>query len=137
MLQKNIDTLIPQKSPFIMVDSLMSVHENGAKSSFRVTGENVLVDKGHFTEAGLMENMAQTAAARAGHQAVTENKAVEVGYIGAVKNLEIFDLPAIGDELITEIQIENHIFDVTVISGTVMCNDKMIATCEMKIFIKK
>ncbi|EHQ30853.1 beta-hydroxyacyl-ACP dehydratase [Mucilaginibacter paludis] len=137
MLQKDIHTLIPQKMPFVMVDSLLSVSQDGAQTNFRVTEENVLVENGHFTEAGLMENIAQTAAARAGYTALAENRPVEVGYIGAVKNLEIFNLPMIGDELITEIKIENQIFDVTVISGKVMCKDKVMAMCEMKIFINK
>jgi predicted hotdog family 3-hydroxylacyl-ACP dehydratase len=137
MLQTNIQTLIPQRPPFVMVDSLLSAGENGAQTTFKVCADNVLVDNGYFTEAGLMENIAQTAAAKAGYEAITQNKPVEVGYIGAVKNLEIFALPQIGDELITEIKIENHIFDVTVITGTVQCKGAVMATCEMKIFISK
>ena len=40
--------------------------ENQAQTQFLITAENVLTDKGYFTEAGLMENIAQTAAAHAG-----------------------------------------------------------------------
>ena len=53
------------------------------------------------------------------------------------KNLEIFFLPKTGDELITEIIIENQIFDVTLISGKIVCNGKVAAQCEMKIFINQ
>jgi predicted hotdog family 3-hydroxylacyl-ACP dehydratase len=137
MLQTNILTLIPQRPPFVMVDNLLSTDENGAQTTFRVTEDNVLVEDGYLTEAGLMENIAQTAAVKAGYEAIAQSKPVAVGYIGAVKNLEIFALPKIGDELITHIQIENHIFDVTVITGTVTCNNAIMATCEMKIFISK
>jgi predicted hotdog family 3-hydroxylacyl-ACP dehydratase len=120
-----------------MVDVLLDANDSGARTIFRITANNVMVQNGLFTEAGLMENIAQTAAAKAGYQAMSQNKAVEPGYIAAVKNLEIFALPKIGDQLITEIKIENHIFDVTVITGTVHCNDALMATCEMKIFISK
>jgi predicted hotdog family 3-hydroxylacyl-ACP dehydratase len=120
-----------------MVDSLLRADDEGAQTSFLITADNVLTENSHFTEAGLMENIAQTAAAKAGYHAITQNEPVNVGYIGAVKNLEIFALPKIGDALITEIKIENHIFDVTVIGGVVKCNDKVMATCEMKIFINK
>jgi predicted hotdog family 3-hydroxylacyl-ACP dehydratase len=137
MLQQNILTLIPQRLPFVMVDSLLSADENGAQTSFLIKEDNVLVINNEFTEAGLMENIAQTAAAKAGYAAITENKPVEVGYIGAVKNLEIFALPKVGDKLITEIKIEDHIFDVTVITGKVKCNEVVMAMCEMKIFINK
>jgi predicted hotdog family 3-hydroxylacyl-ACP dehydratase len=137
MLQHNILTLIPQRAPFVMVDKLLRCDGEGAKTNFRVTEDNVLTENGYFSEAGLMENIAQTAAAKAGYEAITHSKPVEVGYIGAVKNLEIFGLPKTGDELITDIKIENHIFDVTVITGTVRCNGTVMATCEMKIFISK
>ena len=58
-----------------------------------------------------------------------------MGYIGAVKNFEVFDLPRVNEELETEITITNQIFDITVITGMVTCNERPIARCEMKIFI--
>ena len=58
-----------------------------------------------------------------------------MGYIAAVKNFEVFDLPGVNEELETEIIITNQIFDITVITGMITCNDKLIARCEMKIFI--
>ncbi|HYM93424.1 MAG TPA: hypothetical protein VET23_04745, partial [Chitinophagaceae bacterium] len=129
--------MIPHRPPFVMVDKLLSSDENSTQTTFRVNEENVLVVNGEFSEAGLLENIAQTAAARAGYIAMMENKPVVVGYIGAVKNLEIFDLPKINDELVTEIKIKDQVFDVTVITGTIRCNDKLIAQCEMNIFISK
>ena len=137
MFPEDILLLIPQRPPFIMVDKLLSSDENSTQTAFRVNEENVLVVEGKFSEAGLMENIAQTAAARAGYIAMMENKPVAVGYIGAVKNLEIFDLPKINDELVTEVKIENQVFDVTVISGTVRRNDIVMAQCKMNIFNSK
>ena len=132
---ENIQDLIPQRPPFVMVGRLLSSDEQVTRTSFRVGEDNIFVVNGRFTEGGLLENIAQTAAARAGAIFRIENKPVQVGYIGAVKNLEIFDLPGTGDELITEIRIEDAIFDVTVISGKVWCNEKVVAQCEMKIFM--
>jgi len=137
MPPEDILLLIPQRPPFVMVDKLLSSDENSTQTVFRVNEENVLVMEGELSEAGLMENIAQTAAARAGYMAMMENKPVAVGYIGSVKNLEIFDLPKINDELVTEVKIENHVFDVTVISGTVRRNDIVMAQCEMNIFNNK
>jgi predicted hotdog family 3-hydroxylacyl-ACP dehydratase len=136
-MAENILSLIPQKPPFVMVDRLLKSDENSTQTSFVVTKENLLVINGEFTEAGLMENIAQTAAARAGYIAIMEDKPVIVGYIGAVKNLEIFDLPKINDELTTEVKIENRIFDITAISGMVKCSGRILAQCEMNIFITK
>lgn len=137
MLLEDILSLIPQKPPFVMVDRLLSCDENSTQTAFRVNEGNVLVFNGEFSEVGLMENIAQTAAARAGYMAMIENKPVAVGYISAVKNLEIFELPKINDELVTEVKIENQVFDITIISGTVRRNDTIMAQCEMNIFISK
>ncbi len=137
MVQEDILSLIPQRPPFVMVDTLLHSDENSTLTAFHVKEENILVINGEFTEGGLMENIAQTAAVRAGYVAMLENKPVAVGYIAAVKNLVVFDLPKINDELVTEVKIKEQVFDMTVISGTVKCNDTIMAQCEMNIFVKK
>jgi len=136
-LENNISSLLPQKPPFVMIDQLLHSDEIITRSSFRITEDNVFTINGQFTEAGLMENMAQTAAARAGYMAGLENKPVKVGYIGSVKNLEIFGLPQTNDNILTEIKIEDQVFNVSIISGRVWCNDKLIAQCEIKIFMER
>jgi predicted hotdog family 3-hydroxylacyl-ACP dehydratase len=131
----DIITLIPQKPPFVMVDHLVFSDEKSSRSSFLVQADNIFVEEGFLKEPALVENIAQTAAARAGHFAQLDNKPVLVGYIGSVKNLDIHFLPQTGDELITEIVIENQIFNVTLITGKISCNEKPVAQCQMKIFI--
>ena len=133
----NIETLIPQRPPFVMIDKLLSFSETATTTGFSIKADNIFVKHGLFKEPGLVENIAQTAAARAGYVSQTENKPVLVGYIGAVNNLQVFTLPKTGDELITEITIENQIFDVTLISGKITCNGQPVAQCKMKIFISK
>ena len=134
---ENIEILIPQRPPFVMIDKLLEVTQTATTTGFTIQADNLFVQDGIFKEPGLVENIAQTAAARAGYVSKTENKPVLVGYIGAVNNLQIFSLPKTGDELITEITIENQIFDVTLISGKITCNQQLIAQCNMKIFISK
>jgi hypothetical protein len=55
-----------------MVDELLFSDDNITKTSFTVTADNVFVINGEFSEAGLMENMAQTAAAGSGNMARIE-----------------------------------------------------------------
>jgi len=131
----NILLLIPQQPPFVMVDELLYADDTTSRTSLTIKKDNVLVDGGFFTEAGLMENMAQTAAAGAGWAATNAGKRVEAGYIGAVKNFEIISLPAVGDTLQTEVLFKEQVFNVTIVNGTVTCNNNIIASCEMKIFI--
>lgn len=135
LLVENITQLIPQKPPFVMVGKLLFTDEISSRSSFIIERDNVFINDNVFQEAGLMENIAQTAALRAGYLAQSENKPVAVGYIGAVSNFELFDLPNAGDEIETEIRVENQIFDVTILSGKVWHKENLLAQCEMKLFI--
>lgn len=137
MEELDILSLIPQKPPFVMVDELLFSDDNITRTKFVVPPSNVFVINGEFSEAGLMENMAQTAAAGSGNMARIENRAVSTGYIGQVKNLEVFELPKVGDELLTEIKIEVQVFDAGIVSGKVWCEDRLLAQCEMKIFINQ
>lgn len=136
-IEDNILSFIPQRPPMVMVDRLLYCDHNKTRSAFIVEDSNIFVEHGFLKEPGLVENIAQTAAARAGFIAKTENEPVSVGYIGAVKNLEIFSFPKAGEALMTEITIENQIFEVTILSGKIYCNESIIAQCEMKIFLTK
>lgn len=134
--EENILPFIPQRPPFVMIDKLLYCSETISRSGLLIRDDNIFVENGEFREPGLVENIAQTAAARAGYISQMENKPVLTGYIGAVKNMEIYSFPKTGDELVTEITIENQIFDVTLISGKISCHEMVLAQCEMKIFIK-
>ena len=136
MLTENILACIPQRLPFVMIDTLLYADENIVQTGFTVTDENVLVTNGILSEAGLLENIAQTAAARAGYMALQENKPVELGYICSVKNFEIFHLPEINAELVTEVRIETQVAGIIKVSGVVTHNRIRIAQCEMNILIK-
>ena len=131
----NIISLIPQRPPFVMVDKILSSGEANTISTFLVKEENIFVQNGLLKEPGMVENIAQTAAARAGVLAQAEDKPVRLGYIGAIRNLMVNGFAKINDEIITEITIEKQIFDVSVISGKITCNEQVLAQCEMKIFI--
>jgi len=136
-LAESILSLIPQRHPFVMVDKLLHRDEQLTRTGFLVTEDNIFVEHGRFNEAGLLENMAQTAAAGEGYVAGVEKRSVDKGYIGAVKNFEIFALPAVNEELTTEITIKHKIFDSMIVEGNVWCDGKLIAQCELKIFINK
>ncbi len=133
---EDILSLIPQRPPFVMVDALVNADDTSATTRYRVNAADIFVENGFLTEPALIENIAQTAAARMGHLCRLRNEAVPVGFIGAVQQFELAELPAVGDELETTIEIKNQVFDVTIISGAVYCNGKMLAKCDMKIFIK-
>ena len=130
-----VSELIPQRKPFQLIDSLISFEESKATSTFTVTQEHLLCDGTHLTEAGLMENIAQTAAAHAGYSSKCANVPVALGFIGGIKSLVINELPKVGDVIHTTIIIETKVLNAAIITGQVMLNNKCLASCEMKIFI--
>lgn len=138
MLASRHDILnyIPQRSPMVMIDDLMEASDESAVTQFVISPENIFVDNGFFSEPGLVENIAQTAAAQVGYQCQKKNVPVPVGYIAAVKDLKIISLPSVGSEISTSIRIVNHVMDVTLARGEVKIGDEVCCSCEMRIFVK-
>ena len=132
--------LIPQGPPIEMVDKLWYIDEKKCVSGLQVHSSNILCVNEEFIEAGLIENIAQTAALKLGYivrQKQNNGELVDfpVGFIGAIKKLKIHRRPKLGEELITEITEEITLFDITLIDGKVRVDGELIAECKMKIFI--
>lgn len=127
-----IGSLIPQKKPFVMVDRLLHFSEKNITSGFTISEENIFVKDNHFTEPGLVENMAQTIALHTGYKYFLEQKPAPIGYIGAIKKVEVFELPLVSQELSTSVEILHDIMGVTLIQAKVECDGKVIAQSEMK-----
>jgi predicted hotdog family 3-hydroxylacyl-ACP dehydratase len=131
----NILSLLPHRPPFVMVDELLFADGKSARTSYRVSSDNLFVENGKWNEAGLLENMAQTVAAGAGYIAKSRNEAVQVGFIGGVKNFVVGILPSVGDELITETVVTDGVFNMVRVEGRAHSKGKLIASCEFNIFI--
>lgn len=132
--ESGIADILPQKPPMVMIGRLISAEEDRVLTSTIIRDDNLFCIDHRFREAGLIENMAQTAAAGAGYRAKLENREPPPGFIGGIKELKIFSLPFAGEEIYTEIRVEHRIFDATVVKGSIYKNDHLIASCEMKIF---
>lgn len=128
--------LIPQRPPIVMVDKLISAVDKKTVSGLFIKPDNIFVENGHLQEPGIIENIAQSAALGVGYICQTKNEKVPIGFIGAVSNLKIFSLPEVNSELRTEIQVDYEVFEATLISSKVFCNEELIAQAEMKIFLK-
>jgi predicted hotdog family 3-hydroxylacyl-ACP dehydratase len=132
----SIFDLIPQRPPFVMIDQLMEAGEKSAKGRLFIKESNVLCQSGYLQEAGLMECIAQTAAAYTGYLQLSAKKEVIKGYIGAIKNLVIHSLPALNTEILSEIIVENELLGYTMVTGRIYHNNSMIAECEMRILLE-
>jgi predicted hotdog family 3-hydroxylacyl-ACP dehydratase len=129
--------LIPQRPPMTMIDSLIFADERSAKGLLNIRETNLFCNEGFLCESGLIEFIAQTAAAYTGFKSKTSNRKIAEGYIGAIKNLVIHELPLVNSVIQSEIVIENEIIGYTIISGRVYKGEKLLAECEMRILEKK
>lgn len=127
-----IQTLIPQRPPFIMVDKLFYFSQEKIVSGLTITIDNLFSKNDTFESPGLIENMAQTIALHTGYQFYLKKETAPTGYIGAIKKVEIDSLPAIGQELMTTATILHDIMGVTLVSTTIECEGIIIASSEMK-----
>ncbi len=126
---------IPQKPPMVMVDRLISAEDKEVVTSFLIREDNVFCSDGIFTEAGLIENMAQTAAAGIGAKPATGNEKPPLGFIGGIRRLKINALPEAGQEITTHIQVEYEVANASIVKGRVFLNESVLAECELKIFL--
>ena len=134
---KAVFDLLPQKPPMVMVDKLFACTDQKAVTGFTIEHGNLLVKDDHFSESGLIENMAQSAALMTGWLASTEQKGeqkIQIGVIGAVKDLQVFFLPMAGSEIVTVIEVLYKVGNASIVNGKVSSGDRVSATCELKIF---
>lgn len=127
-----ITTLIPQKAPFIMVDKLLHFEENSVVAGLKISEENIFTQNNRFTAPGLIEHMAQTVALYTGYKFYLRKESAPIGYIGAIKRAEIVELPEVGKELITTVNILHDIMGITLLTAEIKCDEIIIASSEMK-----
>lgn len=133
----DIHTLLPQKDPFVMVGQMEHFSDKKVVTSTKIAPNNIFVENGLLTSSGLIENMAQTCAARIGFiNTYILKKGVQAGFIGAVRDFVVYRLPHVNDTIETEINVLEEVFGMVLISARIMNSGEVCATAELKIAIK-
>ena len=129
--------LIPQRPPFVMVDRVVAFDRICTTTTFTVLEDCIFIEDGHLRAIGLVENVAQTCAARMGYINILDQENVKLGFIGAVKEMSFLRLPAVGETLFTSITVREEVFGMTLVDAEVRSGDEVIATAEMKIALSE
>ncbi len=133
----DVHTVLPQQEPFVMIDTLTHFEMTTSTTETVIRPENIFVDNGCFSAAGMMENIAQTCAARIGfYNKYILKKEVQVGFIGAIRNYVVGELPPVGATITTKVDILEEIFGMTLANAVVECNGKVAATAEIKLSVR-
>ena len=125
--------LIPQRPPFVMVDSLISCDLSITRTQLEVRADNIFNDRGRLSTAGICENIAQTCAVRLGYLSLASGQPVRLGYIGAISNMQVYRTPVTGETVVTEINVLQEVFNITLVHAVVKCGDEIIAQTDLKI----
>lgn len=130
-----VEKLIPQRSPFVMIDRMNAFTATTLSAGFHITGENIFSHDDVFTEPGIVEHMAQSVALHTGYQFFLRGMPAPTGYIGAINQLEIIELPHVGDQLTTEVEILQEFGGITMVNISTSCDGRAIASGQMKTVI--
>jgi predicted hotdog family 3-hydroxylacyl-ACP dehydratase len=128
-------TLLPQRPPFVMIDRLIHFDEVVTTTQLEVRPDNLFMEAdGLLNNCALVENIAQTCAARMGYinQYIYKER-VRLGFIGSIKNLQVLRPAREGEVLTTSIEVVQEVLQLTLVNATVKVGDETIVTAEMKI----
>ncbi len=134
--RENITLILPHRTPMVMIDSLVEHSEEKTITQFKIEANNIFVREGEFQETGLIENIAQSAAASSGYYCYQNKLAQPLAYIASINNVRILKLPKVNETIQTEIKLTSNILNINVISGKCFLKDELIAECEMKVLIE-
>ena len=142
---KDFKNFLPHRGAMLMVKDLLGIDEESVSSGLPIREECVFVNnKGFLTESGLIENAAQTSTAIVGQSFFQEDDVTGesnqlVGYISAIKKVEVFQLPKIGDYIITKAslisRLDTNNMCICVIKCSTFIDDKLIVDCSFNFLI--
>ncbi|QQX77863.1 MULTISPECIES: ABC transporter permease [Aequorivita] len=106
----DVSNYLPHRAPMLMVTSVLEIDDISVATKFHISEDCIFLKEGKFSETGLIENAAQAASGVVGQSFFekddldgTGNKLV--GYISAIKKVEILQLPKAGDTIITKAKL--------------------------------
>ena len=133
----DVHTVLPQQEPFVMIDTMTHFEMMTSTTETEIRESNIFVDGGRFSASGMIENIAQTCAARVGfYNKYILKKDVQVGFIGAIRNYVVHELPQVGSTITTRVDILEEIFGMTLANAEITCEGRTIATAEIKLSVR-
>jgi predicted hotdog family 3-hydroxylacyl-ACP dehydratase len=140
----DVSNYLPHREPMLMVTSVLAIDAISVSTQFYISEACIFLNDGKLSEAGLIENAAQAATGIVG-QTFFEKDDLEgsgnklVGYISAIKRIEIFQLPSAGQTIVTNAKLLSR-FDtgeVTLCSleAETFLDEKLIVSSTMNFLI--
>ncbi|MEM7368424.1 MAG: hypothetical protein AAF587_07450 [Bacteroidota bacterium] len=131
--KEHIAMYIPQRPPFVMIDTLREASKQLFISDFVVEEHNIFVDNGNLSAFALIENIAQTSAAGIGYLNQSRIDAPKDGFIGGISKLMIHELPKVGQQLITHVRLMQQLGHMYLLKGENVVDGRLMMECTIKL----
>lgn len=122
---------IPQQAPFAMIDKVVHCDREITRCHYTPLVTNPMVIDGFFSPEGMIEMMAQSAAARA---SILSGGEVRIGYIVTVRDFRCDAVVPANTQLSTELELVNEVMQFQVFQVAVFHAENRIAQAEIRIF---
>lgn len=143
----DIKYYLPHRAPMLMVDMILKMDDVTVETFFKIKSDNIFIQNNNFIEAGLIENAAQTCSAIvAKDYFVDENNKDKnnvdiIGFISAIKTLNILALPKVDNTITTFATLESKFVAESYTLCTMHCksykNDQLLLEGEINLFIQE
>ena len=132
----DLHELLPQKEPFVMVSRMDFFSFEKTVTELDIEQGNLFVEDGVLTSEGLIENVAQTCAARIGfiNKYITLEP-IRIGYVCAIRDMEVTGLPKVGETVRTEVDLVKDFGTILMVKAESSSKDRKLAECTMTIVL--
>ena len=143
----DITKYLPHREPMLMVDIIDYIDDHYVETTFHIPPQVIFASNGRFTEVGLIENAAQTCSAIVGQRYFFDENHNEienvevVGFISAVKKIEIFRLPETGNKIHTKAVLESEFnggdYTICTMKVDIFGHNVLLLSGVMNLFLQK
>ncbi len=117
-----------------MVSRFECGDDEACRSELDIDESNMFLAEGQVAAEGIVEHIAQTAAAYIGYRRKQAGEDVNLGFIGDIKRCSFGDtMPTAGQTVTTEMRVVSQVGNITMISAESKVDGELVASCRMKL----
>ncbi|PHS67660.1 MAG: ABC transporter permease [Flavobacterium sp.] len=141
---KDFKDFLPHRGVMLMVKDLLKIDNESVTSGLPIIENCIFVENNYLTASGLIENAAQTSTAIVGQGFFLEDDLTGesnklMGYISAIKKVEIFNLPKVGEYITTRASLISRFDTDSICICHIKCStfieNKLIVNCTFNFLI--
>lgn len=140
----NIKNFLPHRAPMLMADKLSVIKQDYAEGSFHISPNCIFLEENRLSEAGLIEHAAQICSAVIGQKFFSQDDLEGtsnnvIGYISAIKKVDVFGLPAVTENITTKASLISHFdaedFSTCTLQAQTFINKELLLDCTLNFLI--